>query len=290
MPRSSVHKDVLAILDATAIAVTQKLNEEILAMMDDSSDSGLTESWISEEDSGSAMSISPISLMSPMLSLDSMSIDSDSNSTDTASTAEAVVAPYTRLLSVIQALHDEVKMTRILEHRQGPMPKISQLPLLQYFAEDRVSLFRKKVRVDPPIFDDILDEISDHAVFQNQSNNKQFPISVQLVIFLNHVGHYGNTSSPDDVAQWAGVSMGTVMNCTNRVMAALLARHNAFIYIPGVHSNNMHQARIFAESWTCCGWRNGNLYARPGIFGDGFYDRKSNFSLNCQVGGNDGCN
>ena len=52
------------------------------------------------------------------------------------------------------------------------MPKISQLPLLQYFVEDRVSLFRKKVWVDPPIFNDILDEISDHAVFQNQLNNK----------------------------------------------------------------------------------------------------------------------
>ena len=116
MPQSSVHKDVLAILDATAIAITQKLNEEILAMMDDSSDSGLTESWISEEDSGSTMSISPISLMSLMLLLDSMSIDSNSNSTDTASTAEAVVAPYTRLLGIIQALHDEVKMSQILEH------------------------------------------------------------------------------------------------------------------------------------------------------------------------------
>ncbi|KIM57633.1 hypothetical protein SCLCIDRAFT_28722 [Scleroderma citrinum Foug A] len=216
--------------------------------------------------------------MSLMLSLDSMSIDSDSNSTDTTSTAEAVVAPYTRLLSIIQALHDEVEMTRILEHRQEPMLKISQLPLLQYFAEDCVSLFWKKVRVNPPIFDDILDEISDHAVFQNQSNNKQFPISVQLAIFLNRVGHYGNASSPDDVVQWAGVSVGTVMNCTNRVMAALLARHDAFIYIP--------------ESRACRGWRNGvfaadgtmvNLYARPGIFGDGFYDRKSNFSLNCQA-------
>ena len=31
-----------------------------------------------------------------------------------------------------------------------------------------------------------------------------------------------------------------------------------------------------------------NLHARPGMFGDGFYDRKSNFSLNCQVCMSDG--
>ena len=31
-----------------------------------------------------------------------------------------------------------------------------------------------------------------------------------------------------------------------------------------------------------------NLHARPGMFGDAFYDWKSNFSLNCQVCMSDG--
>ena len=54
----------------------------------------------------------------------------------------------------------------------------------------------------------------------------------------------------------------------------------------------MHKAWMFAESRACYAWRNGvfaanrcavNLYARPGMFGDAFYDRKSQFSLNYQV-------
>jgi hypothetical protein len=59
---------------------------------------------------------------------------------------------------------------------------------------------------------------------------------VQLAIFLNRVGHYGNSISPQDVSQWAGVSVGSVINCTNRVMAALLAEHDNFISFPALNS------------------------------------------------------
>ncbi|KIK14091.1 hypothetical protein PISMIDRAFT_117640, partial [Pisolithus microcarpus 441] len=48
----------------------------------------------------------------------------------------------------------------------------------------------------------------------------------------------------------------------------------------------------FTESQTCHAWRNRifaadgsmvNLYEHLGMFGDSFYDRKSQFSLNCQA-------
>ncbi|KIN93009.1 hypothetical protein M404DRAFT_171992, partial [Pisolithus tinctorius Marx 270] len=154
-------------------------------------------------------------------------------------------------------------------------------------------LFWKKLRIDPVIFDDILDQISDHYIFLNKSNNKQLPVAVQLAIFLFRVGHYGNASSPEDAAQWAGISVGTVINCTHQVMAALLDKHDNFIYVPDVQSPELRRAQEFAESRTCWSWRNGvfaadgmtvNLYARPKSFTDSYYDRKSNFSLNCQVG------
>ncbi|KIO11382.1 hypothetical protein M404DRAFT_127507 [Pisolithus tinctorius Marx 270] len=173
------------------------------------------------------------------------------------------------------------------------MPRAPQLHLLEHFAEHRPDLFRKKLRVNPEIFDDILDQISHHPVFHNQSNNKQLPVSIQLAIFLFCVGHYGNACSPEDIGQWAGVSVGTVVNCTHRIMAAILDQHDRFIYIPHVRSEEMCQARTFVESRTCHAWRNGvfaadgtsvNFHAWPGMFGDAFYDRKSRFSLNCQVG------
>ncbi|KIK13247.1 hypothetical protein PISMIDRAFT_47850, partial [Pisolithus microcarpus 441] len=170
--------------------------------------------------------------------------------------------------------------------------KASQLPLLDHFADHRPSSFRKKLRVNPAIFNKILDQISGHPVFQNQSNNKQLPISIQLAIFLYRAGHYRNACSPEDVGQWAGVSVGTVVNCTHCVIAALLDQHDKFVYIPGIHSEEMRRAWAFTESRTCRAWKNGvfvadgsaiNLYARPGMFRDGFYDRKACFSLNCQV-------
>ncbi|KIK11476.1 hypothetical protein PISMIDRAFT_43298, partial [Pisolithus microcarpus 441] len=80
---------------------------------------------------------------------------------------------------------------------------------------------------------------SNNLVFQNQSNNKQLPVSIQLAIFLYHAGHYGNACSPEDVGQWAGVSIGTVVNCTHRVMAAILDQHDTFICIPNANSEEM---------------------------------------------------
>ncbi|KIK15951.1 hypothetical protein PISMIDRAFT_36126, partial [Pisolithus microcarpus 441] len=121
--------------------------------------------------------------------------------------------------------------------------KASQLPLLSHFAEHHPSLFRKKLRVNPEVFDNILDQISSHPVFQNQSNNKQLPVSIQLTIFLYRAGHYGNACSPEDVGQWAGVSVGTVVNCTHHVIAALLDQHDEFVYIPGAQSEEIQRAR-----------------------------------------------
>ncbi|KIJ13565.1 hypothetical protein PAXINDRAFT_80709 [Paxillus involutus ATCC 200175] len=170
--------------------------------------------------------------------------------------------------------------------------RASQLHLLSHFADHRPHLFRKKLHVDPLIFDDILDQISGHLIFQNQSNNKQLPIAIQLAIFLNRAEHYGNACCPED---WAGVSVGTVINCTHRVMAAILEQHNKFIYIPPPRSKDMRRAQEFTESRTCRSWRNGvfavdgsaiNLFAKPGRYGETFFDRKSNYSLNCQVRSN----
>jgi len=126
------------------------------------------------------------------------------------------------LLCALLVLCDRVKTTRVLEYPDEPLPRASQLHLLHHAAEHHPVQFRQKLRVNPLIFDDILDQISDHTIFQNWSNNKQLPVAIQLAIFLFHAGHYGNACTPEDVAQWAGISVGTVVNCTHCVMAAIL--------------------------------------------------------------------
>ncbi|KIO01312.1 hypothetical protein M404DRAFT_150443, partial [Pisolithus tinctorius Marx 270] len=103
-------------------------------------------------------------------------------------------------------------------------------------------LFWKKLCVNPLIFNDILDQIIDHYIFLNKSNNKQLPVAIQLTFFLFHVGHYGNASSPEDAAQWAGISVRTVINCTHQVMAAPLDKHNNFIYVPDAQSPELRHA------------------------------------------------
>jgi hypothetical protein len=203
-----------------------------------------------------------------------------------------MTAHYDRLHDRIMALHDEVDRARILNRPDAPPLQAPQLALLDDFADSRPHLFRKKLRVNPEIFDDILDQISGHHIFTNQSNNPQLPVALQLAIFLNRAGHYGNAISPEDVCQWAGVSVGSVINCTNRVMVALLDQHDAFISFPTVDSEDTELARKYSQSKTCPEWRNGilaldgtaiDLYTKPGLFGEAFYDRKSRYSISCQV-------
>jgi hypothetical protein len=118
------------------------------------------------------------------------------------------------------------------------------------------------------------------------------PVSIQLAIFLNHAGHYGNAISLEDVTQWAGVSVGSVVSCTNHVMVALLKEHDQFIFFPDDNSEDAELAWCFAETQTCPEWRCGylaidgstmDLFAKPAYFGETFYDRKSKYSLGCQV-------
>ncbi|KIK78627.1 hypothetical protein PAXRUDRAFT_50374, partial [Paxillus rubicundulus Ve08.2h10] len=160
-------------------------------------------------------------------------------------------------------------------------------------ADHCLGLFQKKLCIHLLIFNDILDQISDQLIFQNHSNNKKLPIAIQLGIFFNCAGHYINACSPEDIAQWAGVSVGTVINCMHCVMVAILDQHDQYISMPP--SRDMRQAQQFTKSQTFQLWRNSvfvvdgstiNLFAKPGLYGENFYDQKSNYSLNCQVSNN----
>ncbi|KAG2071486.1 hypothetical protein BDR04DRAFT_1194035, partial [Suillus decipiens] len=157
-----------------------------------------------------------------------------------------------------------------------------QIQLLHDFRNSCPHLFCKKLCINPDIFDDILDQISRHAIFINHSNNMQLPVAVQLAIFLNHIGHYGNTISPEDVAQWAGVSVSLV---------TILDLHDTFIAFPTLDLDDVENAHKFVEERSCPEWRNGifavdgsaiNLYEKPGLYSEAFYDRKLNYSFNCQ--------
>jgi hypothetical protein len=75
--------------------------------------------------------------------------------------------------------------------------------------------------------------IEDHPVFLNTLCNSQNPVSVQLVIGLFQFVHNGNADTVEAIAQYAGVSAGTVGNCMCRVSIYLI---NHTICAPPVHS------------------------------------------------------
>ena len=277
MPHKSSRKDLLHAVDKAALSLAQLQYQEALEAQGSSSDFNPG----SHSDESMDITSSP-----------TLSSDTSGEFSDESDDSDDITAHYDRLQHDIAALRDEVARARVLHKPDEPPPRAPQLHILVHHEEHRPYLFRQKLRVDPIIFDDILDQISDHHIFYNRSNNPQLPISIQLAIFLNRAGHYGNAISLEDVAQWAGISVGSVVNCTNRVMIALLDQHDNFVDFPHPDSEDAELARQYAESKTCPEWRNGilaidgttiNLYAKPAHFGETFYDRKSNYSLGCQV-------
>jgi hypothetical protein len=114
-----------------------------------------------------------------------------------------------------------------------PVKKSGQLDhYLTYFQHDHPDQFCKKLWVSSLVFDHLVELIKNYNIFHNNFNFPQHPIPIQPAIFLVRVGHYSNTSSPEYVAQWAGVCVGTVINITYCCLVAFLALHNEAVMMP----------------------------------------------------------
>src|SRR5262249_32589949 len=106
--------------------------------------------------------------------------------------------------------------------------------------------------MSPKVFDELVWLIENDPIFHNNSNVPQLPVPIQLTIFLVHIGHYGNGSSPKDIAQFAGVSIGTVENATNRCLIAFLHMHDDVIMYP--IEEQKEAAKQFIKEATCPEW------------------------------------
>ena len=97
------------------------------------------------------------------------------------------------------------------------------------------------------------------------------------------------------MAEWAGVSVGTVHNCYKQVMTAIITFHGDFIHFDVANPRDQEdkrKAQVYVEEKTFSMWRKGfltvdgtpfNLYQKSGWHGEGFYNRKSNYSVSNQV-------
>ena len=156
------------------------------------------------------------------------------------------------------SLLDKISTTRVLNPAL-PVPKSPQLHLLDHWRTHNPERFCRKLCVEPQTFDSLVSHIENHPIFHNNSNNSQLPIYIQLYIFLFHAGHYGNASSPEDTAQWAGVSVGGVEKCTNRVIVALLSCHNKVIHLPDAAEKQ--NSKLYVSNTVCPEWSGGFLLA-----------------------------
>ena len=87
--------------------------------------------------------------------------------------------PYQRLLGEITSLINEVEKARYLNRLEIPLLHAPQIHLLEHFTVFRPHLFRRKLCMDPPIFDHIVNQIREHEIFDSHGNNLQLPVSVQ---------------------------------------------------------------------------------------------------------------
>ena len=91
--------------------------------------------------------------------------------------------------------------------------------------------------------------IENHNVFHNNSHVPQHTILIQLAIFLVCLGHYGNASAPEYIAQWAGVYIRTVINIMSYCLIAFLALHNEAVMMPSEEEKEC--MKDFVEVMTC---------------------------------------
>ena len=78
-------------------------------------------------------------------------------------------------------------------------------------------------------------------------------------------------------------------------MTAILSLHQDFIHFNLASPwdrEDKEKAQAYVEEKTCAEWRRGfltvdgtpfNLFQKPGWYGEGFYDHKSNYSVSNQV-------
>lgn len=189
---------------------------------------------------------------------------------------------------------EQMYSTRYEEPRDEPVPRPpAQMPhTLEVLKDERPDLFREILRVTPYTFDKILEKIENDPVFFNNSHNPQIPIEEQLAITLYRFGHDGNAASQASVGRWAGTGKGSPALHTKRVMTAILRQSfmSEAVRLPTLEEKS--EAKAWVEAHSCKAWRNGwifvdgtliPLFDRPNWYGESYFDRKCNYSLNVQV-------
>lgn len=228
--------------------------------------------------------------------LDALSEDSESEDlTDQEDDVDEDLAHATTPISELLLLGlISIHRHRYLNERRD-IPKSTETLhlLLNIWKLERPEFFRSYLRVTPATFDVLLTAIEDDDIFQNNSElAEQFPVAWQLAVALYRFGHFGNGVSVRKVGLTFGLGFGTVVKSTKRVIIALCRDKLRKTCIRWPNAAEKEDVKVWVEEQSFVGWRDGwvmvdgtlvLLFARPAHFGNSWFDRKSNYSLNVQV-------
>ncbi|KAL3691343.1 hypothetical protein R1sor_004994 [Riccia sorocarpa] len=133
----------------------------------------------------------------------------------------------------------------------------------------------------------LLSRLQSHPIFHNESNHSQTPVEIQLAVGLDRMGHEGNGACIARSMELWGVSHGTLVNFTKRVMTAIEDLLAGELKWPSPRERQVI-SEAFAEKGFpgCIGLIDGTLVEliqRPRFDGETYYDRKANYSVNAQV-------
>lgn len=218
--------------------------------------------------------------------------ESDSDSSSSSSSDSDDDGDTTVSGMLLQAALNLYSSRYLVERRVIPKSGQQMALLLGVWKMQHPDIFRTFVRISPACFDTLLDTIQGDPIFHNNSINEQMPVAEQLAIALIRFGHFGNAAAVRKLALWAGVGFGTVEFVTNRIIIAVCREQFRAACISWPTEGEQERARLWVEENSCPAWRGGwcmvdgtliPLFMRPGFFGNTFFDRKSNYSLNVQV-------
>lgn len=175
---------------------------------------------------------------------------------------------------------------RYLEPRT-PVPKSHEWceSVLPKYDDTR---FRQIMRISRHAFAFILQSIKSHPTFTNNSQNNQRCVEQQLQIALFRFGRFGNAASIMEVSRAFGVSEGTVVNCTRRVINAILGLEDTYLRWYTTRESTDMKNRIYQKSGfsNCLGFLDGTaivLAEKPVKDGEFYFNRKEEYGFNCQI-------
>ena len=206
-----------------------------------------------------------------------LAVDQSAGESDDSSTS--------RSLEELVEIRAGILSARYLHSRVYDTDKHGMVDMLDSYDDKG---FKSEVRMDKVSFYSIVNMVKDHPVFHNRSRNKQVPVWVQCFVAFRRLGTYGNANSLLRNAHHAGYSEGSIVNYVERVVCAILALQDRFVYWPNAEERSKIKQRMRSKFGIlgAVGIIDGTpviFSQRPSIDGETFFSRKGVYCINLQL-------